>query len=92
MAKPTKKKNPAAVALAALGASKGGKTRAQKLSAQRRRDIARKASAARMTKSLPREGRRLLAEQVPLAGVRSSKSDFAKKKRCVDKCYLARAR
>ena len=36
-----KKKNPAAVALAKLGASKGGKARAKKLSAERRQEIAR---------------------------------------------------
>ena len=45
-----KKKNPAAVALGRLGASKGGKARAAKLSPERRREIARKAIAARWNK------------------------------------------
>jgi hypothetical protein len=42
-----RKKNPAAVALGRLGASKGGKARAAKLSARRRAQIARKAAMAR---------------------------------------------
>jgi hypothetical protein len=42
-----KKKNPAAVALGRLGASKGGKARAAKLTAERRREIARNAIATR---------------------------------------------
>ena len=45
--KPVKKKNPAAVALSKLGASKGGAARAKKLSAERRSQIARRAAAAR---------------------------------------------
>jgi hypothetical protein len=61
-----KKKNPAAVALAMLGASKGGKARAAKLSPKRRREIAHKASAARMTKISP-ERRREIARQAILA-------------------------
>lgn len=40
-------KNPAAVALSRLGASKGGKARAEKLSDRRRKEIAKKAAAAR---------------------------------------------
>lgn len=40
-------KNPAAVALGRLGGQKGGKARAEKLSAERRREIAKKAAAAR---------------------------------------------
>jgi hypothetical protein len=40
-------KNPAAVALGKLGASKGGKARAEKLSATKRKQIAKKAAAAR---------------------------------------------
>ena len=40
-------KNPAAVALGRLGASKGGKARAAKLSAKRRAEIARRAAKAR---------------------------------------------
>jgi hypothetical protein len=44
------KKNPAAVALGRLGGLKGGKARAEKLSAARRKKIAAKAAAARWTK------------------------------------------
>ena len=40
-------KNQAAVALGKLGGPKGGRARAEKLSARRRREIARKAAAAR---------------------------------------------
>lgn len=40
-------KNPAAVALGRLGGKKGGKARAEKLTAEERRAIARKAAAAR---------------------------------------------
>jgi hypothetical protein len=40
-------KNPAAVALGRLGGLKGGKARAKKLSATKRRDIARKAALRR---------------------------------------------
>ena len=42
-----RQKNPAAVALGKLGASKGGKARAEKLSAAKRKAIARKAARAR---------------------------------------------
>jgi hypothetical protein len=45
-----KGKNPAAVALAELGASKGGKARAASLTAKRRSTIAKKAAAARWAK------------------------------------------
>lgn len=41
------KKNPAAVALGKLGGAKGGKARAEKLTAERRSEIARKAAQAR---------------------------------------------
>ncbi|HKR12930.1 MAG TPA: hypothetical protein VJT15_12805 [Pyrinomonadaceae bacterium] len=41
------KKNPAAVALAGLGASKGGKARAKSLSSKKRKAIAQKAAKAR---------------------------------------------
>lgn len=44
------KKNPAAVALAKLGASKGGKARAVALSARQRSRIARLAAVARWAK------------------------------------------
>lgn len=43
-------KNPAAVALGRLGGLKGGKARAEKLSAKRRSQIARKAAKARWGK------------------------------------------
>jgi hypothetical protein len=45
--KPAEGKNPHAQALSALGASKGGKARAAKLSEKKRKAIARKAAAAR---------------------------------------------
>ena len=48
--KPERPKNPAAVALGALGAAKGGRARAAKLTAEQRRDVARKAAAARWKK------------------------------------------
>jgi hypothetical protein len=43
----TPEKNPAAVALGRLGGRKGGKARAEKLSPEQRREIAKKAAAAR---------------------------------------------
>ena len=43
-------RNPAAVALAKLGASKGGKARAKKLSSERRAEIAGKAAKTRWKK------------------------------------------
>lgn len=42
-----REKNPAAVALGKLGGVKGGKARSAKLSARRRKEIARKAAKAR---------------------------------------------
>lgn len=47
---PPREKNQAAVALGKLGASAGGKARAAKLSAKKRKDIARKAAQARWNK------------------------------------------
>jgi len=44
---PQPAKNPFAVALGKLGASKGGKARAEKLSARRRKQIAKAAAVAR---------------------------------------------
>jgi len=44
---PEPEKNPAAVALGRLGGKKGGKARAEKLSAEERSQIARKAASAR---------------------------------------------
>lgn len=49
--KPERAKNPAAVALGKLGASKGGQARAAKLTAQERSDVAKKAAAARWKRS-----------------------------------------
>jgi hypothetical protein len=46
-----KKKNPNAVALGKLGGSKGGKIRAQRLTAEQRKEIARKAVKARWAKA-----------------------------------------
>jgi hypothetical protein len=43
-------KNPAAVALGRLGGLKGGKARAEKLTAKKRSEIAKKAAQARWTK------------------------------------------
>ena len=43
-------KNPAAVALGRLGGQKGGKARAEKLPAKRRKEIAQKAAAKRWGK------------------------------------------
>lgn len=45
-----KEKNPAAVALGRLGGLKGGKARAEKLSAKKRKAIAEKAAQARWAK------------------------------------------
>jgi hypothetical protein len=47
---PIKEKNPAAVELGRLGGLKGGKARAQKLSPQKRREIARRAASVRWNK------------------------------------------
>jgi len=44
---PPSDKNPHAVALGRLGGQKGGKARAKKLTAEQRREIAKKAAAAR---------------------------------------------
>jgi hypothetical protein len=44
-------RNPHAVALSKLGASKGGKARAKKLSAKRRKEIARRAAKSRWAHS-----------------------------------------
>lgn len=48
--KPTGEKNPAAVALGRLGGQKGGKARADALSPAKRKQIAKKAAAARWKK------------------------------------------
>lgn len=47
---PIKEKNPAAVALGRLGGLKGGKARAEKLSAKKRKAIAQKAAKTRWSK------------------------------------------
>jgi len=44
-------KNPAAVALGRLGGLKGGKVRAERLSAARRKQIAKRAAASRWKKA-----------------------------------------
>lgn len=48
--KPDDGKNPAAVALGRLGGKKGGKARAEKLTAEERSIIAKKAASARWSK------------------------------------------
>jgi hypothetical protein len=45
-----KRKNPAAVALGKLGGRKGGRARAAKLSAERKKEIAQQAAKARWAK------------------------------------------
>jgi hypothetical protein len=45
--KPAKEKNPAAVALGRLGGKVGGKARAEKLTAEQRTEIAKKAAKKR---------------------------------------------
>jgi len=45
--KPTKEKNPAAVALGRLGGLKGGPARAKKLSSKKRKEIAKLAAKSR---------------------------------------------
>jgi hypothetical protein len=45
--KPVDRRNPHAVALGSIGGNKGGKARAKKLSAKRRKEIARLAASAR---------------------------------------------
>ena len=47
---PARGKNPAAVALGRLGGLKGGKARAEILSARKRKEIARKAAKTRWAK------------------------------------------
>jgi hypothetical protein len=46
-AEPNPEKNPAAIALGRLGGLKGGKARAEKLTAERRKEIAKKAAKKR---------------------------------------------
>jgi len=48
---PPDKRNPHAVALSKLGASKGGQARAKNLSAKKRKEIAKRAAISRWTKS-----------------------------------------
>jgi hypothetical protein len=50
LSKPKTEKNPAAVALGRLGGLKGGKARAEKLSAKERKEIAKKAAISRWQK------------------------------------------
>ena len=51
ISEPQPAKNPAAVALGKLGASKGGKARAAALSKKRRRQIAQAAASVRWSKT-----------------------------------------
>ncbi len=51
----SEEKNPAAVELGRLGGKKGGKARAEKLSPERRKEIARKAARARWDKKRRQE-------------------------------------
>ena len=53
ISEPPPAKNPAAVALGKLGASKGGKARAAALSKRRRKEIAKAATTVRWARSLP---------------------------------------
>ena len=46
-----RQKNPAAVELGRLGGKKGGKARAEKLTSEQRKEIARKAAKARWEKA-----------------------------------------
>jgi hypothetical protein len=50
---PERPKNPAAVELGRLGGIKGGRARAEKLSPAKRKQIAKKAAAARWQKHRP---------------------------------------
>lgn len=59
-------KNPAAVELGRLGGQKGGKARAEKLSAERRTEIAKKAAQARWRKTVKQQrGRRTFQDRAP---------------------------
>jgi len=49
---PAREKNPAAVALGRLGGLKGGKARAESLSAKKRKEIAKKAAQTRWAKKI----------------------------------------
>jgi len=50
LGKPVDTRNPHAVALGSIGGNKGGKARAKKLSAKRRKEIAQLAASARWNK------------------------------------------
>ncbi len=53
--RPEDKRNPAAVLLGALGASKGGKARAKALSEKQRKAIAKKAANARWQQKMKKK-------------------------------------
>lgn len=53
---PIDTRNPHAVALGSIGGKKGGRARADKLSAKKRTEIARKAAAARWSTRRPASG------------------------------------
>jgi hypothetical protein len=48
---PKDERNPHAVALGSMGGKKGGKARAEKLTAERRQEIAKRAAGSRWNKS-----------------------------------------
>ncbi len=73
---PNAGKNPAAVALGKLGGLKGGKARAQKLSAERRAEISKKGVEARAAK-------RLLAQSSTSPSSGSRQKRQKKKRRAV---------
>jgi hypothetical protein len=50
---PAPEKNPAAVALGRMGGLKGGRARAEKLTSEKRREIAQKAAASRWSRNEP---------------------------------------
>lgn len=69
-------KDPAAVALGRKGGLKGGKARAEKLSASRRADIAKAAAAARWKAKVKRaEGERVDAQARPKRRIKISTPD-----------------
>jgi general stress protein YciG len=87
MPKPIKKKNPIGVAFGMLGASKGGKARAKKLSAERKSEIARKGSLARSEK-LSAKRRSEISRQASLA--RTKKLSPKRRSEIARKAGLAR--
>jgi hypothetical protein len=62
-------KNPAAVELGRLGGKKGGKARAEKLTPEQRKEIARKAANARWSENQNRKIKKRVVSQFDLGGV-----------------------